>query len=404
MMNSLTIAGEEAPRSHACKSKAIAGAALAGVLVITSIVVVAVLGNKPSLAPGLGPGPSLVPVLPIHERLNALYSGDTGLIVSAMHRVFSKESLQPGVPVWACPPNMTDCTWHADNGIARKYASSSWISYNLYGELGVELYGCNPRECKNRNLLMVYNPSTTVAGAIFLADANTNEDKEGGGGQEGSSKSWIPPTCSQVYQVCATLYQVGTDSFGSCLKQAAGDIGDQYRDSFSSAFGGVSEGILPPLDLLGAIGRRNWNWNSNFVRTQKLGLEKFPSFEAFSNSTCGTDSFGYNEVAIRTANPKTVCNVDDELCQDRYRTWYCANQVPIALAYVEGSNHEPWGSKNKPMYLEHYQEQFEAICGKTVPMVRLDYSSTGKTPFGAFGSGEGYASLDQTSKLPLVLV
>ena len=47
--------------------------------------------------------------------------------------------------MWACPPDEETCTWHVKG--ARKYASASWISNDLFKDSGVRLYGCDSADC-----------------------------------------------------------------------------------------------------------------------------------------------------------------------------------------------------------------------------------------------------------------
>merc|ERR1712061_649146 len=110
-----------------------------------------------------------------------------------MSKGFQNASKAFGVPLFACPENGsyngTKCDWHT----GRRYASSSWISYELYGEGGVEIYNCNRKSCDKPGLLLVYNPATTVFGAAFVADGNTDIDPFK---NEGVTKDWMPPVCS----------------------------------------------------------------------------------------------------------------------------------------------------------------------------------------------------------------
>ena len=153
---------------------------------------------------------ALVSTAVSHETLNKMYSSNTGLIVSAMSHSFQADfnawngseaghnsqgvpvcveqggpeggrvyffvCVEQGVPVWACPPDEETCTWHVKG--ARKYASASWISNDLFKDSGVRLYGCDSADCftSHPGLLLVYNSSTTVIGAAFPFDAETDLD------------------------------------------------------------------------------------------------------------------------------------------------------------------------------------------------------------------------------------
>lgn len=317
------------------------------------------------------------------DTLNKFYSSGTGLIVSLMHDAFTNESMADGVPVWACEDTTSpNCTWHA----GKKYASATWISWDLYGPLGVELYKCNPDSCDDPNLLLIYDPSTTVVGAAYLADANTDIDTAG---MEGVSKTFTPPACSEAAQICEALKPTGSDFSwtASCLKQAGGDVGKAYHDPFSSSFGGVLEGTLMPY------GSEDTPPNfTHFVSLQKQSFQNFSSIHAFHpgcpkdvlwpNCTCNAGGYGYNEILIRTANKHMVCSgngmdSDKDSCEENYRAFYCANQLPIALAYVGGAEGKD------PKYLAHYQEQIRKICKRTdnITLVRFDFTNKGKKPF-----------------------
>lgn len=322
---------------------------------------------------------ALVSTAVSHETLNKMYSSNTGLIVSAMSHSFQADfnawngseaghnSLEQGVPVWACPPDEETCTWHVKG--ARKYASASWISNDLFKDSGVRLYGCDSADCftSHPGLLLVYNSSTTVIGAAFPFDAETDLDPKKGA--EGTSKHFEPPACSEVYQICAGLHDVGTKPFHSCLRQNGSNLGDPYSDQFSDQFGGVPEGrIVFNSDFV----------NSDFVKTQKqiMGnpfqqnrLKPVCKNDETKDCTCGvggTNSYE-NEVVIRTANPYTLYPEDShahEELRKNYTEWYCENQIPVAFAYVAGSAAKPWLSEYEH-FLWYYQQQIKSICGNT---------------------------------------
>jgi len=313
------------------------------------------------------------------EILNNYYSNGTGLIVSLMHHAFENDSLAPGVPVWACPSGDDNCTWHD----GKWYASATWISWDLYGELGVELYHCNPSSCKNANLMLVYNPLTTVVGSAYIADADTDIDTIDGKAMEGCSTTFSPPACSQVHQICSTIDD--PDWMASCLKQAGGDVGKPYKDSFSQIYGGVREGTLLSYDSNDTPSNF-----SRFVAMQKRSFELFPNVTAFKgacpdgdtspNCTCNAGGFGYNELPIRTANPQTVCP-NNSCSTTEYQDLYCKNQIPIALAYVAGDEDEPLDSHGKLRFYNHYVKQIRDICNRTLPLVKFDPSNKNKQPF-----------------------
>jgi hypothetical protein len=248
----------------------------------------------------------------------------------------------------------------------------------------VELYKCNPNNCDGSNLLLIYDPLRTVVGAAFLADANTDIDIAG---MEGCSKTFTPPACSEAAQICGALKPTNSDFnwTASCLKQAGGDVGKAYYDPFSSSFGGVREGTLMPYG--------SEDTPLNFTRFVSLQMQSFQNFSDNNgfypacpqdvlrpNCTCNAGGYGYSEIQIRTANKYMVCSNDS--CQENYRKFYCANQLPIALAYVGSAQDED------PKYLAHYQEQIRRICKRTdnLTLVRFNFTNTGTKPFVAVES------------------